>query len=262
LNIIKPKQISLFYNVLFVNYKNNIKKFAYSFVSSCKIMQNQQPPPQQQQKQVVQQQPATQQKQVIQQPSVTQQQQPQVQVKKIVQQPSVTQPQQQPQQQQATQQKQVIQQPKSIIVNDDRIIITDRAILDFFNNNVIDPRKFILQSIQNFQKPNTNIKTDILKPLADEINQNFLLNKELNDYTMKIQQLITRMSFSEAHKTLSPYHHMESDNTIITCNICNVFRVSTKKGLAAHQRKCGKKQDTTTTDEDNDSSTQAATVVA
>jgi hypothetical protein len=58
---------------------------------------------------------------------------------------------------------------------------------------------------------------------------------------------------------------MESDNSIITCNICNVFRVTTKKGLAAHQRKCGKKQDTTTEDDNDskdDNTTQAATVPA
>ena len=91
-------------------------------------------------------------------------------------------------------------------------------------------------------------KYTIPKELLDEINreyQLFISQKEtivntLKDTYKKLLSQIEELRFTTLDKYLSTrYSYFKKQGYI--CNLCNVFSVSTLKGLAAHKRGCNRK---------------------
>ena len=125
------------------------------------------------------------------------------------------------------------------------ILINDPTILQFFHENAIDARRFILDAIQKSQQKDTcaTVLVQDLKQMAAEQQSALELKQELMEYNKKIGKLLSDMSFHESDRVLSRHFTLETDGTILLCDICNTFRVPTKKGLAAHKRKCGKKEE-------------------
>lgn len=140
----------------------------------------------------------------------------------------------------------VIKNPTFTVVpspSSEGILINDPTILQFFNENAIDARRFILDAIQKSQQKDTcaTVLVQDLKQMAAEQQSALELKQELMEYNKKIGKLLSDMSFHESDRVLSRHFTLETDGTILLCDICNTFRVPTKKGLAAHKRKCGKK---------------------
>jgi hypothetical protein len=95
-------------------------------------------------------------------------------------------------------------------------------------------------------------KYTVPKEILDEINreyQSFILQKETIMTTMKesykkILTQIEELRFVSLDKFLSTrYSYFKKQGFV--CNLCNVFSVSTLKGLAAHKRGCTRKMGTT-----------------
>jgi hypothetical protein len=92
-------------------------------------------------------------------------------------------------------------------------------------------------------------KYTIPKEVLDEVNreyQTFIIQKEailttLKDSYKKVLSQMEELRFTSLDKYLSTrYSYFKKQGYI--CNICNVFSVSTLKGLAAHKRGCTRKQ--------------------
>lgn len=117
--------------------------------------------------------------------------------------------------------------------------MSDPEIVDFFQKTMLDPHRFMLHSIKNYNKK--LLSADDIQVVVGEQNGNIVLKQSLVETLQKASQLLSKLSFHESERVLSPYcATMASDAQIHVCQICNAFRVTTKKGLAAHQRKCGK----------------------
>jgi len=95
-------------------------------------------------------------------------------------------------------------------------------------------------------------KYTVPKEILDEINreyQSFILQKEtimstLKESYKKILTQIEELRFVSLDKFLSTrYSYFKKQGFI--CNLCNVFSVSTLKGLAAHKRGCTRKMGAT-----------------
>ena len=91
-------------------------------------------------------------------------------------------------------------------------------------------------------------KYTVPKDVLDEINreyQSFILQKEtimstIKDSYKKILTQIEELRFVSLDKYLSTrYSYFKKQGYV--CNLCNVFSVSTLKGLAAHKRGCNRK---------------------
>jgi hypothetical protein len=91
-------------------------------------------------------------------------------------------------------------------------------------------------------------KYTVPKEVLDEINreyQSFILQKEtimatMKDSYKKILTQIEDLRFVSLDKYLSTrYSYFKKQGYV--CNLCNVFSVSTLKGLAAHKRGCNRK---------------------
>lgn len=119
------------------------------------------------------------------------------------------------------------------------IKITDEFILQFFKDKMIDPELFIRKSIVNYNESQNRIDPHLLKGNYEEIKKVVSQKKTLLKLINEFQQVIYLIKFPESDKLLLPYFG-NSDETILTCDICNTFRVYTKKGMVSHQRKCAK----------------------
>ena len=101
-------------------------------------------------------------------------------------------------------------------------------------------------------------KYTIPKEVLDEINreyQLYIVQKETLSNTVKeaykkIISQIEELRFVSLDKFLSTrYSYFKKQGYL--CNLCNVFSVSTLKGLAAHKRGCTRKHATPAVTEDN-----------
>jgi hypothetical protein len=95
-------------------------------------------------------------------------------------------------------------------------------------------------------------KYTVPKDVLDEINreyQSFILQKEtimttLKDSYKKILTQLEELRFVSLDKFLSTrYSYFKKQGFV--CNLCNIFSVSTLKGLAAHKRGCTRKMGAT-----------------
>lgn len=124
------------------------------------------------------------------------------------------------------------------------IILKDEATLHFFRENTIDPEQFIKKSISQHANSHNKIDPHVLKGNYEEIKKVIGQKKTILKLLNELQQAIYLIKFPESDKVLLPYFG-NSDETIMTCNLCNTFRVYTKKGMISHQRKCIKTARTT-----------------
>jgi len=148
--------------------------------------------------------------------------------------------QQQQQQQPAVVQDTATQQKK---IMQPRIILTNPNIIEYFELNPgMDCEKLFLHFIQNY-KPTTSAQThnEELKPILQEIESISLLKKSLVEKIDDIYKTTQKIKIADSQNIL--YRKLGKTEHLLHCDICKVFCVSTKKGLAAHQRKCGKKKD-------------------
>jgi hypothetical protein len=114
--------------------------------------------------------------------------------------------------------------------------MADSAIVEFFNRTMLDPHKFMLNAIKNHNK--RFLDDEEVKTIVTEQNNNIMMKKTLIDTLQKVNQIVSKISFHESELTLGIPGTAESN--IFVCPLCSVFRVTTKKGLAAHKRKCEK----------------------
>lgn len=119
------------------------------------------------------------------------------------------------------------------------IVLKDDASIHFLRENTIDPEQFIKKSIANYNSTQNKIDPHSLKANYEEIKKVIGQKKTILKLLSELQQAIYLIKFPESDKILLPYFG-NSDETIMTCNICNTFRVYTKKGMISHQRKCSK----------------------
>lgn len=117
------------------------------------------------------------------------------------------------------------------------IVIKDETILHFFRENMMDPEQFIKKSILNYNSIQNKIDPFTLKANYEEIKKVISQKKTILKLLNELQQAIYMIKFPESDKILLPFFG-NSDETIMTCSICNTFRVYTKKGMISHQRKC------------------------
>jgi hypothetical protein len=117
------------------------------------------------------------------------------------------------------------------------IVIKDEGIVHFFRENTIDPEQFIKKSISQHANSHNKIDPHGLKGNYEEIKKVIGQKKTILKLLNELQQAIYLIKFPESDKVLLPYFG-NSDETIMTCNLCNTFRVYTKKGMISHQRKC------------------------
>ena len=119
------------------------------------------------------------------------------------------------------------------------IVLKDEASIHFLRENTIDPEQFIKKSIANYNNTQNKIDPHTLKANYEEIKKVISQKKTILKLLSELQQAIYLIKFPDSDKILLPFFG-NSDETIMTCNICNIFRVYTKKGMISHQRKCAK----------------------
>ena len=134
---------------------------------------------------------------------------------------------------------------------DKQIIITDVDVLNFFNeNNLLDRNRFIAYLVKNYKEKKEEDISEKIELTKNEIftlykeHKNFLDHKKtlLNltrDFHKNIQANINSLKFQEINEFYSKHLELTSQPSF-TCDICNTFCVTTKKGMSAHQRKCRK----------------------
>lgn len=116
--------------------------------------------------------------------------------------------------------------------------MSDPVIMEFFNTTMLDPRKFMLNAIQNYK--NTMSWPNDIKVISAEQNNNIMMKQSLVDALQRVNQIVSKISFHDSEKILALHCTIKEDANILICPLCSVFRVTTKKGLAAHKRKCEK----------------------
>lgn len=119
---------------------------------------------------------------------------------------------------------------------------TNPKIIEFFKNNqLFNFENFILHYINEFSSKKTNkieLTIDELMGLHQEY-QNIMNCKRVFDN-------ITREIKTNNYKIKSPTienlcsKHLNIKQEVFSCDICNIFSCSTKKGLQTHMRKCTK----------------------
>ena len=136
----------------------------------------------------------------------------------------------------------------------ENIIIEDEEIIRFFkNNNFIDPVKFIKESIHGYSE---NKNKDEMRTKGD-VKLSFTEIKELNDEYIHLKTQrdtiieMTKEFYKELKSKLNNVKmdkldtitskHLKINKPVYKCNICDIYSVSTLKGLATHKRKCIKK---------------------
>jgi hypothetical protein len=112
--------------------------------------------------------------------------------------------------------------------------------------DIIDSLSCKLLSIEDNTCENTISKEEL-----DEINReysSFTLRKSaiidiLKDFQKKILCEVEEIKFPTLSKYLTTKYGaiLNDENEKITCNLCNIFKASNNKSLAAHQRGCNKK---------------------
>jgi hypothetical protein len=146
------------------------------------------------------------------------------------------------------------------------LTITNPAIIDFFNKNpMYDPERFFLQLISTYE--NNKLKPMVVKPektdnmdvSKDELLQfyeeyQFFIKQKNNiinlsrEYNKDLQRNFTRVKFQKLDEYFSKHLNVKSQTYV--CRVCNIFNVSTKKGLITHERNCRAKNITINTDDE------------
>ena len=167
-----------------------------------------------------------------------------------------------------------------------QIIITDPDTVKFFQeNDFLDQNKFIARLVRGYENEKKEKDQQIIDDnqekkekkqkielTKDEIftfykeHKEFLDHKKtvLNlsrDFHQKLQSSLNTLKFDGINEFYTKNLNLEIPMSL-TCDICKVFSVSTKKGLSAHQRKCRKTflenndveaEDISSLDDDDDS---------
>jgi hypothetical protein len=134
-----------------------------------------------------------------------------------------------------------------------QIILDDPDIIQFFKeNDLLDRNRFISHLIKKYKADESCVKdvSSKIELSKDEIytlyreHKDFLDHKKtlLNltrEFHRNVQSTINSLKFKEINEFYTTHLNLENNNTFV-CDICNVFNVTTKKGLATHQRKCRK----------------------
>jgi len=146
-----------------------------------------------------------------------------------------------------------------------QIIIDDPDIIQFFEeNNLLDRNRFISHLIKKYKaneaqekdvSPKMQLSKDEILRLYREHND-FLDHKKtlLNltrDFHKNVQTTLNSLKFKEINEFYTRQLGLDNGPSF-TCDICNVFNVSTKKGMATHQRKCRQSIQDTKEDEIDD----------
>ena len=133
-----------------------------------------------------------------------------------------------------------------------QIIITDPTIIEFFNDSILDPTKFISLAIQNkhtFIK-NTQIehmdesekteKIEFTKTEIFKIKQEYITfndrETEIKDKFNEIAELIVSQKLPFLEKKLMANHLLK--HRMFKCNYCNAKSFPTKRALAGHTNRC------------------------
>lgn len=149
------------------------------------------------------------------------------------------------------------------------ITITNPVVVDFLNSHCYDPNKFIGQLILNYSKNNQNETTTTTEKNENKIEidkdellkyyeeYRFFVNQKQNlinlsrEHHKHFQQNLNRVKFQKTEK-LFLKHLKIKQQQVFTCSICNVYNVSTKKGLITHERNCRLKNTMFINDEEDD----------
>ena len=133
-----------------------------------------------------------------------------------------------------------------------QIIIIDPTIIDFFNDSVIDPTKFMALAIQHKHLFIKNISTDnsieseksekieFSKTEIFKIKQEYItFNERESDIKDKINEL---MEIIESQKLPFLEKKLITNNMLkqrmFKCNYCNTKSFPTKRALAGHTNHC------------------------
>lgn len=125
------------------------------------------------------------------------------------------------------------------------ITITDTSIIDFFNESLIDPTKFILMAIQhkhlflNFMTE----KPDDTNPFTEQLRK-----YKIDFFGFKKSQMTIREKITELSKLIEsqrlPFLEQSLnanrmiEKTTYDCPYCNQQTFLTKRALAGHTNKC------------------------
>jgi hypothetical protein len=127
------------------------------------------------------------------------------------------------------------------------IVITDEKIIAFFENHFMEPRKFILSAIDNYQlslsnkQPNSTeiSKTDLLK-IQQEYNKFLNQKKSIISMWKENTKQLEGIEFENLDSVLCGKFGIVRES--FTCSICKTKSYRNKKALSVHQRKCKKKE--------------------
>jgi len=125
-----------------------------------------------------------------------------------------------------------------------QIIITDPTIIDFFNDSVIDPTKFMALAIQHKHLFIKNISTDNDTNIIPEELKRF----KIDFYGLKKSQTLIKEKISELSKLIElqrlPFLEQSLnanrmiEKTTFDCPYCNQHTFLTKRALAGHTNHC------------------------
>jgi len=106
-------------------------------------------------------------------------------------------------------------------------------------NQIYDYEMLFLKFLQTFDAKATppSLTNDELQRILSEVEHNNLVKKTLQDQVDNLHKAVHSIKTTDSETILFKRF---GTGILLTCEICNQFRVSTRKGLAAHKRKCGR----------------------
>jgi hypothetical protein len=123
------------------------------------------------------------------------------------------------------------------------IVITDEKIISFFETHFMDPTKFILSTIENYQLSISN-----KQPNSTEISKNDLLKfqQEYNKFLSQKKSIVSQLKENTKQIESIDFDHLDTIlcdrfgivRDTFTCDICKINTYRNKKALSVHQRKC------------------------
>jgi hypothetical protein len=127
------------------------------------------------------------------------------------------------------------------------IVITDEKIVAFFENHFMEPTKFILSAIDNYQlslsnkQPNSTeiSNTDLLK-IQQEYNKFLNQKKSIISMWRENTKQLEGIEFENLDSVLCKKFGIVRDS--FTCSICKTNSYRNKKALSVHMRKCKKNE--------------------
>jgi hypothetical protein len=148
--------------------------------------------------------------------------------------------------------------PSSSLKPITNIVINDEKIIAFFENHFMEPTKFILSAIDNYQlsfsnkQPNSTeiSNTDLLK-IQQEYNKFLNQKKSIISMWRENTKQLEGIEFENLDSVLCEKFGIVRES--FTCSICKTNSYRNKKALSVHLRKCKKNENcSSVADEEED----------